>query len=88
MVVVNGRGETVYAMKSKDAPGNNADEKGISAAEKQKRGNQKGSLSAEQMTSLQSELDRTGVTMETVQERYRIQEPGNMGEDLYKKVMA
>lgn len=43
---------------------------------------------AEQMTSLQSELDRTGVTIETVQKRYKIQEPGNMGEELYQKVMT
>lgn len=43
---------------------------------------------AEQMTSLQSELDRTGVTIETVQKRCKIQEPGNMGEELYQKVMT
>ena len=88
LVIVNGRGETVYAMKSKDAPGNNADEKGIPAAEKQKRGNQKDTLTAEQMASLQRELDRTGVPRETVRERYRIPETGNMSGELYKKVMA
>ena len=88
MVVVNGKGEAVYAMKSKDATGSNAGEKGVSAPGKQKKEKQKGTLTAEQMTSLQSELDRTGVTIETVQKRYKIQEPGNMGEELYKKVMA
>ena len=88
LVVVNGKGEAVYAMKSKDATGSNAGEKGVSAPGKQKKEKQKGTLTAEQMTSLQSELDRTGVTIETVQKRYKIQEPGNMGEELYKKVMA
>lgn len=88
LVVVNSKGEAVYAMKSKDAPGSNTGKKGVSAPGKQKKEKQKGTLTAEQMTSLQSELDRTGVTIETVQKRYKIQEPGNMGEDLYKKVMA
>ena len=45
-------------------------------------------LSREQVDSLQAELDRTGVTMETVQGRYQIKEPGAMSEELYKKVMA
>ena len=39
------------------------------------------------MNLLQDELNRTGVTMETVQKRYKIQEPGNMSEELYGKVM-
>ena len=45
-------------------------------------------ISKAQMDSLQAELDRTGVTMETVQSRYQIKEPGAMSEELYKKVMA
>ena len=45
-------------------------------------------LSKDQMASLQAELDRTGVTMETVQSRYQIQEPGNMSAELYGKVMS
>ena len=45
-------------------------------------------LSREQMDSLQAELDRTGVTMETVQGRYQIKEPGTMSEELYGRVMS
>ncbi len=45
-------------------------------------------LSRDKLDSLQAELDRTGVTMETVQERYRIQQPEAMSEELYKKVMS
>ena len=52
-------------MKSKDAPGSNTGEKGVSAPGKQKKEKQKGTLTAEQMISLQSELDRTGVTIAT-----------------------
>ena len=45
-------------------------------------------LSREQMDSLQAELDRTGVTMETVQGRYQIREPGTMSAELYGRVMS
>ena len=40
------------------------------------------------MDSLQAELDRTGVTMETVQSRYQIKEPGAMSAELYGRVMS
>ena len=40
------------------------------------------------MTSLMEELDRTGVEVETVKERYKIQEMGTMSDELYRKVMA
>ena len=46
------------------------------------------SISKEQMYSLQAELDRTGVTMETVQNRYQIKEPGVMSAELYGRVMS
>ncbi|MFG6343753.1 MAG: hypothetical protein K1W35_08240 [Lachnospiraceae bacterium] len=39
------------------------------------------------MDGLASELKRTGVTMETVQERYHIDDPRQMSEELYNKVM-
>lgn len=45
-------------------------------------------ISKGQMKLLQEELDRTGVTMETVKGRYKIQEPCAMGEELYGKVMS
>ena len=43
----------------------------------------KQSLSKEQITSLQSELNRTGIAMETVQNRYKIQEPESMSVEMY-----
>jgi hypothetical protein len=39
------------------------------------------------MGSLKAELMRTGVVMETVKERYHIQEPQGMSKELYDKVM-
>ena len=45
-------------------------------------------LSEKQINSLNAELERTGVTMESVQERYMVQEPVAMSEELYRKVMA
>lgn len=84
LVIVNAKGEAVYAMKSRDIPKESSDRKGTSISGKQKDT----ILSVEQMASLQRELDRTGVSMEAVRERYRISETGDMGEELYKKVMA
>ena len=55
---------------------------------RQKKEPEEAGLSREQMAFLQAELERTGVAMETVQERYKIKEPGNMSGELYNKVMA
>ena len=40
------------------------------------------------MDSLQSELTRTGITMENVKDRYKIQEPEKMNSDIYSRVMS
>ncbi len=45
-------------------------------------------LSAAQMKSLEKELKRTGVGMDRVRERYQIEEPEQMSEEIYKRVMA
>lgn len=73
--IINGKGEMVFEMKPDKA------ETAVSS------GSQPDSLSKEQMASLQAELDRTGVTMESVQSRYRVQKPEAMSEELYQKVM-
>lgn len=88
LVVVNGKGEAVYVMKAKNVSGSNAGGKGVPTSGKQKKEMQKNTLSEEQMASLLEELDRTGVTAETVRERYKIQEMGTMSDELYRKVMA
>ncbi len=94
LVIVNDRGQAVYAMKSRDSD-ETADERkgkdGSKEGSKKNTGQKKmyqGSISKGQMDSLCAELERTGVTMETVQERYRIQKPESMSEELYGRVMA
>lgn len=103
LVVVNDRGQMVYELKEKGA-GTTSGRKGKAAGENRNKAEtaqktaqkdtagkaQKApaSISKEQMDSLQAELDRTGVTMETVQSRYQIQEPGTMSVELYNRVMS
>lgn len=95
LVVVNDGGKTVYELKEKGAKSAGGS-KGKTAGENSNQGKavqqipQKDftTLSKEQMDSLQAELDRTGVTMETVQNRYKIQEPGTMSKELYGRVMS
>lgn len=85
LAIVNGKGTAVYELEAKGGPGNAG--KKVQRKEKMQPGKESG-LSREQMDHLQAELGRTGVAMEDVKERYQIQEPETMGEELYKKVMA
>lgn len=88
LVIVNEKGQAVYAMKNKDTVRKAVDGKAAEAIGSQKKGKQKSRLSTAQMTSLMDELDRTGVAIETVRERYKIQEMDTMSDELYRKVMA
>ena len=103
LVIVNESGEPVYELKEKGAgttavrKGKAVPENGSKTEPAQKPGQKKAAgkvqedcapISREQMDSLQAELDRTGVTMETVQGRYQIQEPGAMSKELYGRVMS
>lgn len=103
LVVVNDRGQRVYELKEKGvgttegrkgkAAGENEDKAEMAQKPAQKNTAGKAqkapaSISKEQMDSLQAELDRTGVTMETVQSRYQIKEPGTMSAELYGRVMS
>lgn len=40
-----------------------------------------------QMEGLETELQRTGVAMEAVQQRYQVDDPMQMSEETYNKVM-
>lgn len=48
----------------------------------------KATVTKPQMDGLKAELERTGVTMEDVKDRYNIQNLEGMSEDLYKRVMT
>lgn len=91
LMVENDKGQTVYELKPKAASGNKG-KAASKATQTQKEPQsqkepQKNAITKDQMTSLQAELNRTGVAMETVQSRYKIQEPKAMSEELYEKVM-
>lgn len=76
--IVNGKGSTVYELKAKEDGQRSLEDQEI--PEK--------SITKAQMNSLNAELKRTGVTMEAVQKRYKIQTPETMSENSYNKVMA
>lgn len=83
LVIVNSRGQTVFKWNSeKTAGSSNSDHRTA-----EKKGTAGNSVSRNQMDFLQAELDRTGVTMENVKDRYKIQDLGDMSEELYRKVM-
>ena len=73
LVIVNAKGQRVYELKTGSAG---------------RKAQEKAGISKTQMASLKSELDRTGVTMENVQKRYKIRDPEEMPQELYNKVMA
>lgn len=80
LVIINDKGQPVYEMKA----GNSASDS--DAAAKKEQAERK--LSANQMDAFRAELDRTGVTLQAVQERFRINEPEGMSRELYNKVMT
>ena len=75
--IVNEKGKVVYELKEP-----------FSASDGKSNYTKKPSLSQEQITSLQSELMRTGIPMEAVKNRYKIQEPECMSTEMYGKVMT
>ena len=80
LVIVNGKGECVFAMQERAASGS-------SEKKQQKKKSQKTALTDDQMAALQAELDRTGVAVEAVQERYQIGKVETMNATMYKRVM-
>ena len=91
LVINNDKGQTVYELKAKADMGSRKEKvepKGKKESGQQKQEPKKEGISKEQMDSLRAELDRTGVTMETVQGRYQIQEPQSMSRELYGRVMS
>lgn len=88
LMIVNDKGQRVYELKAGSAAGGNVTgAKGKTVKKEPQKKQQSVSISKDQMESLRSELDRTGVSMEAVQNRYKIQEPEAMNEEVYTKVM-
>ena len=78
LVIVNGKGDCVYTMQAKPTSGNGGKK------QQKKKGTD---LTGDQMAALQAELDRTGVAVEAVQERYQIGKVESMNATMYKRVM-
>ena len=93
--ITNDRGNCIYEWKSsaKGMTGTDGAEKKIPAKKETEKesaktaGTKKSSLTKKQMDGLATELKRTGVAMEAVKERYHIDDPRQMSEELYNKVM-
>ena len=83
LVIADGKNCTVYEMGQKTAGRTGAQAKRTAeTAGKQHR------ISDLQMDSLEKELQRTGVGIDAVKERYKIDDPENMSEELYRRVMS
>lgn len=84
LVVVNAKGQAVYSMdKRKDAM--LAKKKAAAAGNMPENG--LGYLSQEQQDTLKRELERTGVTLDTVLARYHLQSPEQIDGETYRKAM-
>lgn len=70
--IINKKKQTVYELKEKQT-------------EEPKK--QKQAVSSSQIDSLEKELQRTGVKMEAVKDRYKIENPSEMSEITYRRVM-
>lgn len=79
LVIVNGKGRVVYELKAAGIANNETQKNAMQVQEM--------AITQNQMNCLQAELTRTGVTMEDVQKRYKIQNPETMNEELYNRVM-
>ena len=93
LVIINQQGKVVYRFADRSAVTTQdkaASKKKGDTADRPAEVPQEdmGSLTGEQITLLQAELTRTGVTLEKVLQRYGLTRLQNMGADTYKKAMT
>lgn len=77
--IANSKNQTVYSIdleRNRSTLREEAEIKGVKA-----------SITGEQLTDFERELKRTGVSLDTVLERYRLQSVGQMTPDIYGKAM-
>lgn len=79
--IANSKNQTVYSMNL----GRNGSDGAIK--EKPEAKSMETGITGEQMTEFEKELKRTGVALDTVLERYRLQSVGRMTPDIYGKAM-
>ena len=80
LVIKDGQSQTVYELKPRTA--------GWKQAGKTRKDARQQHVSSMQMENLEKELQRTGVSMDAVKERYRIEDPEQMSGEVYRKVMS
>jgi len=88
--LVSDRGSTIFEWKAQERkPDGNMAAIGETAKnETTKKGTaRKKSLSKIQVKRLETELHRTGVAMEAVQQRYHVDDPMQMSEETYNRIM-
>lgn len=92
LVITNDKGNSIYEWKlsGKDAADTKETARKNQTKDRpmEKPAGKKQSLTKKQMDGLATELKRTGVAMEAVQERYHIEDPEQMSEELYNRVMS
>ena len=91
LVITNdsNQGQAVYEMKAKaEKPKKNTAAGSGNKLQSKAPASNGSALSKTQLQSLEKELQRTGVGMEAVQERYKIKNPDSIPDELYGKIMA
>lgn len=82
------QGQVVYELKA-DAPSTGTGKDATTSNRRNTKSQTAGTgLPDTKMESLEKELKRTGVGMEAVKERYQIEHPGQMTEELYQRIMS
>jgi hypothetical protein len=82
LTIVNRNNQILYEMRAKQ------EGEGQNYPAETRVKNTKSGLSENQMTYLKQELQRTGVKMQTVQNRYKVEKPEEMSQELYEIVMT
>lgn len=88
--ITGDKGKSIFEWKIQDKDirkDSSADKEPIKKEPAKKGTVKKKSLSEMQMKGLETELQRTGVAMEAVQERYHVEDPMQMSEETYNRVM-
>jgi hypothetical protein len=83
------QGQVVYELREKEEkPKGNTNARNGNPLHGKASTSSGSALSNKKKQSLEKELQRTGVGMEAVQERYKIKNPDSIPDELYGKIMA
>ncbi len=83
IIIINSRGQTAYSM---DTRKNNGTKK-ISSAKKEMEKATGDMIGTNEMAEFEKELERTGVALDTVLKRYRLQSAAQLTPEIYGKAM-